>query len=54
MPITRKFIGATVKAGRKKNNDAKAVQQLLIAAGEVVPGGAVGRHADPRFTDNFG
>lgn len=42
MPITRKFIGATVKAGRKKNNDAKAVQQLLIAAGEVVPGGADG------------
>jgi len=42
MPMTRKFIGATVKLGRKKNNDAKVVQQLLIAAGEVIPGGADG------------
>lgn len=50
MPITRQFISATVKAGRKKNNDAKAVQQLLMAAGEVVPGGADGDWGDKSAT----
>lgn len=50
MAATRQFIASTVKAGRKKNNDAMAVQQLLMAAGETVPGGADGGWGDKSAT----
>jgi hypothetical protein len=47
MAGTKKFISASVGAGGTNNrDDVRAVQQLLIAAGEVVPGGADGRWGD--------
>src|SRR5438445_5182611 len=47
MAGTKKFIRASVGVGGKNNpDDVRALQQLLIAAGEVVRGGADGRWGD--------
>ncbi len=47
MAATRKFLSLSVGKGQKNHkDDVRALQQLLLAAGEVVPGGADGGWGD--------